>query len=52
MTDIPLETIKDSLKNVIDPTYEKNIFELDHIKDISIKENSIAIEIIVNTCSY
>lgn len=49
MSSITKDQISEALKNVIDPTFDKNIVELEHIKDISINDSSIALTIIVNT---
>ncbi len=51
MSEISVEFIKNVLKEVIDPTFEKNLVELDHIKDISIANNSIQLTIVMNTYS-
>ena len=49
MTEVTIDKIKEILKNVIDPTFDKNIIELEHVKDINISDNSIQISLVMNT---
>ena len=49
MSEVSEESIKEVLKGVIDPTYNKNLVELDHIKEASISDNSLHLKIVMNT---
>lgn len=49
MTEVTVDTVKEILKNVIDPTFDKNLIELEHVKDISLSDNSITLTIVMNT---
>ena len=49
MSTITAEVIKETLKNVIDPTFNKNIVELNHVSNISIKKDKLELDIIINT---
>lgn len=49
MTEVTVDKIKEVLKNVIDPTFDNNLIELEHVKDISISDNSITITVVMNT---
>ena len=51
MSEINEENIKEKLKNVIDPTFDKNLVELEHLKEISISDKSLTLTIIMNTYS-
>lgn len=49
MSEVTIESVKDRLKEVVDPTFNKNLIELDHIKNIEIADNSVNLTIIMNT---
>ena len=49
MSTVTTESITDALKKVIDPTFDKNIVELNHIKELTLNDNNLTITIIVNT---
>ena len=49
MSSITSETIKDKLKNVIDPTFDRDIVTLDHVSNIQIKKDKIELDVILRT---
>ena len=51
MTEISVDSIKETLQTVIDPTFGKNLVELEHIKNIQLKDNVIELTINVKTYS-
>ena len=49
MSSITTEIIKNRLKNVIDPTFDKDIITLDHVSNIQIKKEKIELDVILRT---
>ena len=49
MSSISPDTIKEKLKNVIDPTFDKDIITLEHVSNIQIKKDKIELDIILRT---
>lgn len=49
MSSITTEIIKDKLKNVIDPTFDRDIVSLEHISNIQIKKDKIELDVILRT---
>lgn len=49
MSSLSSETILNRLKNVIDPTFDKDIVSLEHISNIQIKKDKVEMDVILRT---
>ncbi len=49
MSSINEDSIRDKLKNVIDPTFDKDIITLDHVSNIQVKKDRIELDVILRT---